>query len=494
MKLSDYLEDLDPKLAANLERALESVRREFEDKLAATVEQTVTAVAEEAAALAAEAAAAAEAPEVPAAPAPAAAISLEAADELRLATLDIDVAASQSEILEALSRGVLRFASRVAIFVHRGPEAHGWSAAGFGEADGRIKEVSLGGDVPFPMADHLNEGSIALSAEDCALICDALAAGHPSMGLLMPFVLGNQVVGMVYCDRVGDDVFSVSALQLLTYVAGQTLETLPVRKRESTATLSIAGGGAEVAATVETVEEVPLPPETPIPAVEELEEPASEPPLEAAMPEEAEEEYVIDSVELPEADAGLSTPEIDESPDLPPEIAAPSYEPPPSLDEEDTRPAAYMPEPPSPAETLPPPIEQPTELPPVAQEPPKPVTAEPTLGLSSTQVAPPDDLQGPGWAFTSTTGEPSEASSESEHEEAQRLARLLVTEIKLYNEEAVEEGRRDANVYTRLQEDIDRSRQIFEDRIDPAVRDEDDYFKQALVRILAGGDPSLLGI
>ena len=69
-----------------------------------------------------------------------------------------------------------------------------------------------------------------------------------------------------------------------------------------------------------------------------------------------------------------------------------------------------------------------------------------------------------------------------------------MTEIKLYNEEQVEEGRRVGDVYSRLREDIDRSRQIYDDRIDTSIRDEKDYFKEALVRILAGGDSSILGI
>ncbi len=97
-----------------------------------------------------------------------------------------------------------------------------------------------------------------------------------------------------------------------------------------------------------------------------------------------------------------------------------------------------------------------------------------------------------GWAFTKT-----EAARDEEelHEEARRQARLLVTEIKLYHEEVVEEGRKSENIYDRLRDDIDRSRQIFEERIDPRLRDNvPDYFRQELIRILAGGDERLLAI
>ena len=74
------------------------------------------------------------------------------------------------------------------------------------------------------------------------------------------------------------------------------------------------------------------------------------------------------------------------------------------------------------------------------------------------------------------------------------MARLLVTEIKLYNEEQVEEGRRSRNIYQSLREDIDRSRQIYEERIDEAIRTDTDYFREELVRILAAGDAEVLGI
>ena len=80
------------------------------------------------------------------------------------------------------------------------------------------------------------------------------------------------------------------------------------------------------------------------------------------------------------------------------------------------------------------------------------------------------------------------------HEDARRLARLLVSEIKLYNEEQVEEGRRKHDLYERLREDIDRSREMYEQRVDPVILKSTDYFYQELVRILAAGDPRALGI
>jgi len=132
---------------------------------------------------------------------------------------------------------------------------------------------------------------------------------------------------------------------------------------------------------------------------------------------------------------------------------------------------------------------------PAAPEPAAPETsAEAEAGGGSTQVQPPTDLEGPGLAFGGSAGADADGL-EALHEEARRLARLLVSEIKLYNEELIEEGRRDGNVYERLREDIDRSRQMYDERIDPRVRDSgEDYFKQELLQRLAGGDPDVLGM
>jgi hypothetical protein len=79
------------------------------------------------------------------------------------------------------------------------------------------------------------------------------------------------------------------------------------------------------------------------------------------------------------------------------------------------------------------------------------------------------------------------------HNDAKRFARLLVSEIKLYNEQRVLEGRRSNDLYERLKEDIDRSRQMYEKRVLPAVSAKSDYFYEELVRTLAEGNPDKLG-
>jgi len=85
------------------------------------------------------------------------------------------------------------------------------------------------------------------------------------------------------------------------------------------------------------------------------------------------------------------------------------------------------------------------------------------------------------------------AATDDEAQGARRYARLLVSEIKLYNEGAVRVGRERRDLMKRLKAEIDRARKLYEERVPAVVRDRDAYFQQELVQTLAGGDPSLLG-
>jgi DNA replication initiation complex subunit (GINS family) len=79
------------------------------------------------------------------------------------------------------------------------------------------------------------------------------------------------------------------------------------------------------------------------------------------------------------------------------------------------------------------------------------------------------------------------------HRKAQRFARLLVDEIKLYNQAKVAEGRRNKDLYDRLKEDIDKSRGTFQKRYGSTVARSTDYLQQELVRSLAEDDISIMG-
>ena len=77
---------------------------------------------------------------------------------------------------------------------------------------------------------------------------------------------------------------------------------------------------------------------------------------------------------------------------------------------------------------------------------------------------------------------------------ARRYARLLVSEIKLYHEDSIAAGRRDRDLGSRLGGEIARARALYEQRVPLHVRARAPYFDDELVRTLADGDASLLGV
>jgi hypothetical protein len=104
-------------------------------------------------------------------------------------------------------------------------------------------------------------------------------------------------------------------------------------------------------------------------------------------------------------------------------------------------------------------------------------------------------------ALTQQPGPAAEPSRETaidanaeEEVSARRYARLLVSEIKLYHEPAVIEGRRDRDLATRLGGEITHARAMYDQRVPPHVRERADYFHDELVRTLANGDAGLLEV
>jgi hypothetical protein len=199
----------------------------------------------------------------------------------------------------------------------------------------------------------------------------------------------------------------------------------------------------------------------------------------AAQPEATEAEAVEDE-ELP-AEAATSTeaatPVVDETP---------TVEAPPPVEERGVAP--FVPIRPSWEDTEAQPETAATIAPETAQ-----TSAQPGAATQSDQYA---ARLGSSRRYGSADAElPIEVSDEERrlHNDARRFARLLVSEIKLYNEQKVKEGRTQGNIYERLREDIDRSRQMYDKRVAPPVAARYDYFHQELVNTLAEGDPAKLG-
>jgi hypothetical protein len=118
--------------------------------------------------------------------------------------------------------------------------------------------------------------------------------------------------------------------------------------------------------------------------------------------------------------------------------------------------------------------------------PPPPPAGQPAV-VPEAVVAPP-----PAPAVGFDISQLSEADQKV-HRDAKRFAKLLISEIELYNKTKVTEGRKSGDLYKRLKSDIDRSRQTYEKRFGKTVTKQYDYFHEELVRTLAGNESSLLG-
>jgi hypothetical protein len=98
-------------------------------------------------------------------------------------------------------------------------------------------------------------------------------------------------------------------------------------------------------------------------------------------------------------------------------------------------------------------------------------------------------------ALAETPPPASSTSTEDQevHRKAQRFARLLVDEVKLYNQAKVAEGRKNHDLYDRLKEAIEKSRATYQKRYGNTVAASGNYFQHEIVRSLAEDDLSIMG-
>ncbi len=73
------------------------------------------------------------------------------------------------------------------------------------------------------------------------------------------------------------------------------------------------------------------------------------------------------------------------------------------------------------------------------------------------------------------------------HERAKRLARLIVSDLILYNQQKIMEGIRNDTLFELLGEEIQKGREYYERNVDPLVLSETNYFNEILVDMLLKG-------
>ena len=389
-------------------------------------------------------------------PPPAAAPAAASASRVKRAIQTIERGKSQVDILNSMLEQSVDFGSRAALLILRGETFSGWKGVGFSAHGGNDEMIKRFNAAPglIPELDRvLREERVV--TWDGANLATRFGVAAPQNAILVPMVIKDKVAAAVYVDATEEDTskFDSTSIELLVFATGLLVDTLAIRKKSPSPSLSDSGEPA-VAPTVAA----PTPPPPPAPApppIAHSTQPSPPPPPRVVDNPPETGTVAISAQQMRDLMAkpapGFNVPEAEE-------FAAPTPQP---------RPAPAAPPPP----------------PPIA--PPTPAADE---GRPSTQFIPPAGVTPRGF------GAGPRDEDQKKHDEARRFARLLVSEIKLYNESKVDAGRKNKDLYERLKEDIDRSRQMYDERIADEVRKSSNYFYDELVRILADGHVDALGL
>ncbi len=365
---------------------------------------------------------------------------------IKSAVSEINEQKSQAEVLKALVNRASSFAPRVAFFVIKGDTASGWRGRGFEGTigDQAVQQISLplsSDTVISSAAKSLTtwSGGPGSHSEDHSLI-NRLGEEPPQRIVAIPLTVRGKAVAVLYADSAGleSESINLEALETLVAMSAMAVELLSVAR-----TAAAASKPAEEAA--------------PAPAPEP--EPSYAP---AAEYQTSSYEPAPEPVAEPTYFSGAETIE--------------SYQPEPAVPESIVEPM---------------PAEEPAAFFESSASEPAPewigTTAEPV------EAAP---EPAPRRRYGQDAELPVEVAGDEErrlHNDARRFARLLISEIKLYNEQKVAEGRSEHDLYDRLREYIDRSREMYDKRVKAEVAARYDYFHGELVNTLAEGDAAKLG-
>jgi hypothetical protein len=360
---------------------------------------------------------------------------------VKAAIIEINEQKSQAEILKAFINRAASFAPRVAFFVIKGNQASGWRGRGFegSVGDNAVQDISLSVNSDTVVGSAVKSlqtwSGGPGSHQDDHLLLNRLGEDTPQRIVSIPLTVRGRAVAVLYADSAGLDSESINleALETLSRVSGMAVELLSVTR----------------------------------PATKRASEEAS-----AAHTPEPQTSY------QPTSDYGEPQPEFSGA-----NTMETSYVQPEAAIEEPSAPAGGAYEFSA--------VEE-------ASAAPEGVADESAWGIveppASSEPAPPSPLGRRRYGQDADL--PVDVSNDEErrlHNDARRFARLLISEIKLYNEQKVAEGRSEHDLYDRLREYIDRSREMYDKRVKAEVAARYDYFHGELVNTLAEGDVSKLG-
>ena len=348
---------------------------------------------------------------------------------------NIEYANSQSDVLNRLLKGIEDYAQRGVLFVVRNDSAQAWNAFGFERIEEAKRwKASLDSD---PLLRTVVGSRTRMLMEETVpgFIQDEQAVRR---SLISPLLLKGKVMAFLYADSGQDGALDHYSIDVLIRTASLAIDIFPLRPKRD-----------------------------PLPPVLENQDIILAGPAPIAAPGQ-EEPLLFD-------DTGSLTQQA-EGEDLPAAQTMMAQIP-----------VVPEPEPPEPVEAEPAledsgasPRSEPMELDSAEYERPSPVALE--------ETAPPEPEPEP------EADEPIPPSEQKAHADAERFARLLVQEVALYHPREMEQGKRDGNLAALLRDDIERSREAYENRFQSPSIKARDYFNKALVRYLADGDASLLGL
>jgi hypothetical protein len=362
---------------------------------------------------------------------------------LRDSVAELDEQKTQAEVLNALVARAGNFAPRVVLFVVKGQNALAWAARGFDDGVGnsaiRGLSIPLESDTALRAALNSQQTYYGPPEEqsDNQLIISRLGGVQPVRVLAVALKVRNKPAAVVYADSAtsGETATNVEAIELLVRSAGVVVELVSLRTRMAEAAGQQAAQPKQPSAPI-------VPPTAP---------PSPVQPSSGQLSETVRPSGTLTGT-------GFSGP-----------LPAPSG--PLPQPNQDGAPSGELRPPAAPTQTY-----------------FRPAAEGTTQDVQTTVMQPPADTTSPPITRTAPLDE-----EEKLHNDARRFARLLVSEIKLYNEQKVADGRRNSDLYDRLKEDIDRSRQMYEKRVAPTVAAKFDYFYDELVNTLAEGNPATLG-
>lgn len=69
-------------------------------------------------------------------------------------------------------------------------------------------------------------------------------------------------------------------------------------------------------------------------------------------------------------------------------------------------------------------------------------------------------------------------------ERAKRLARTIISDIALYNQDLIREGIENDTIFEVLSEDLEKGRKLYDSRVSPEILNSSNFFNQAIVDVL----------